>query len=49
MIEGHRVFTGQTVRENLLLAAYDVPRGERDGRVEEALAQFPEIAAKLER
>jgi branched-chain amino acid transport system ATP-binding protein len=46
VIEGHRVFTAQTVRENLLLAAYDVPRGEREARIEEALAHFPEIAAK---
>ena len=46
VIEGHRIFTAQTVRENLLLAAYDLPRGEREARIEEALAQFPEIAAK---
>jgi branched-chain amino acid transport system ATP-binding protein len=46
VIEGHRVFTQQTVFENLLLAAYDLPRGERSARVEEALAHFPEIAAK---
>ena len=46
VIEGHRVFTAQTVRENLLLAAYDVPRAERDARIEAALDQFPEIAAK---
>jgi branched-chain amino acid transport system ATP-binding protein len=46
VIEGHRVFTGQTVRENLLLAAYDLPRAEREARIEEALAHFPEIAAK---
>jgi branched-chain amino acid transport system ATP-binding protein len=47
VIEGHRVFTQQTVTDNLLLAAYDLPRGERAGRIEEALAYFPEIAAKL--
>jgi branched-chain amino acid transport system ATP-binding protein len=46
VIEGHRVFTQQTVTENLLLAAYDLPRGERNARVDEALAFFPEIAAK---
>ena len=46
VIEGHRVFTQQTVTENLLLAAYDLPRGERATRVEEALSYFPEIAAK---
>jgi branched-chain amino acid transport system ATP-binding protein len=46
VIEGHRVFTQQTIVDNLLLAGYHLPRGERDARVEEALAQFPEIAAK---
>jgi branched-chain amino acid transport system ATP-binding protein len=34
------------VFENLLLAAYDLPRGERATRVEEALGHFPEIADK---
>src|SRR5947209_3725808 len=46
VIEGHRVFTQQSVFDNLLLAAYDLPRGERNARVEEALGFFPEIAAK---
>lgn len=46
VIEGHRVFTQQTVTENLLLAAYDLPRGERTARVDEALSFFPEIAQK---
>jgi branched-chain amino acid transport system ATP-binding protein len=46
VIEGHRVFTQQSIVDNLLLAAYHLPRGERSARVEEALAQFPEIAAK---
>ncbi len=46
VIEGHRIFTQQSVADNLLLAAYDVPRGERQARIEEALAHFPEIAAK---
>ncbi len=46
VIEGHRVFTQQSVRDNLLLAAYDVPRAERGRRIEEALAVFPEIAAR---
>ena len=46
VVEGHRVFTQQTVADNLLLAAYDIPRTERLARVEEALAYFPEIAAK---
>jgi branched-chain amino acid transport system ATP-binding protein len=46
VIEGHRIFTELSVTENLLLAAYDLPRGERSTRVEEALGLFPEIAAK---
>ena len=46
VIEGHRVFTQQTVLDNLLLAAYDMPRGERTARVEEALSYFPEVAEK---
>jgi branched-chain amino acid transport system ATP-binding protein len=46
VIEGHRVFTQQTVLDNLLLAGYDMERGERTARVEEALAYFPEIAEK---
>jgi branched-chain amino acid transport system ATP-binding protein len=46
VIEGHRVFTQLTVFDNLLLAGYGMPRGERVTRVEEALAFFPEIAEK---
>ncbi len=46
VVEGHRIFTQQTVADNLLLAGYDLPAGERSARVEEALAYFPEIAAK---
>jgi branched-chain amino acid transport system ATP-binding protein len=46
VVEGHRIFTQQSVMDNLLLAAYDLPRGERSARVEEALSFFPEIATK---
>ena len=46
VIEGHHVFTQLAVIDNLLLAAYDLPRGERTARVEEVFALFPEIAAK---
>ena len=46
MIEGHRIFTNQTVTDNLMLAGYDLPHSERATRVEEALSYFPEIAAK---
>jgi branched-chain amino acid transport system ATP-binding protein len=46
VVEGHRVFTQLDVIDNLLLAAYDLPRVERNARVEEVLTLFPEIAAK---
>ncbi len=46
VIEGHRVFTGLSVTDNLLLAGYDVPKADRMRRMDEALAFFPEIAAK---
>ncbi|MBK1660302.1 ABC transporter ATP-binding protein [Paracraurococcus ruber] len=46
VVEGHRVFTQISVADNLELAGYDLPRRERAGRIEEALAFFPEIAAK---
>jgi branched-chain amino acid transport system ATP-binding protein len=46
VIEGHRVFTQLSVTDNLLLAGYDLPRRERASRIDEALAFFPEIAAK---
>ena len=46
VIEGHRVFTNLAVLDNLLLAGYDLPRGERAARIEEVLELFPEVAAK---
>lgn len=46
VIEGHRIFTQQSVWDNLLLAGYDVPPEERNQRIEEALSYFPEIAEK---
>jgi branched-chain amino acid transport system ATP-binding protein len=46
VIEGHRVFTQISVNDNLLLAGYDLRRGERATRVEQALSYFPEIAEK---
>ncbi len=46
VIEGHRVFTQLTVLDNLLLAGYDLPRGDRAARIDEVLELFPEVAAK---
>ncbi len=46
VVEGHRVFTQLTVHENVMLAGYGMARRELAGRVEEALAFFPEIAEK---
>lgn len=46
VIEGHRIFTQMTVDDNLLLAAYDIPRPARAARIEEALSFFPELGDK---
>jgi branched-chain amino acid transport system ATP-binding protein len=46
VVEGHRVFTQLTVFDNLLLAGFGLPKAELARQVEEALAFFPEIAAK---
>jgi branched-chain amino acid transport system ATP-binding protein len=46
VVEGHRVFTQLSVFDNLLLAGYGLARAELMRQVEEALAFFPEIAAK---
>jgi branched-chain amino acid transport system ATP-binding protein len=46
VVEGHRVFTQLSVFDNLLLAGYGMPRQALAAQVEEALAFFPEIAAK---
>ncbi len=46
VVEGHRVFTQLTVFDNLLLAGYGLKRAVLTAQAEEALAFFPEIAAK---
>jgi branched-chain amino acid transport system ATP-binding protein len=46
VIEGHRVFTQLTVLDNLFLAGYHLDRRERQRRVAEALAFFPELEVK---
>lgn len=46
VIEGHHVFTQLSVQDNLALAGYDIARAERQQRIRDALAFFPEIAQK---
>ncbi len=46
VVEGHRVFTQLSVIDNVMLAGYGLPREKRVAQVEEALAFFPDIAAK---
>ena len=45
--EGRQVFAGLTVRENLLLGAYLAP-ADREARMAEACAAFPDVAARLD-
>ena len=46
VVEGHRVFTQLTVFDNVLLAGYGLKNDALHRQAEEALAFFPEIAAK---
>ncbi len=46
VVEGHRVFTQLTVFDNVLLAGYGMKSDVLQRQAEEALAFFPEIAAK---
>jgi branched-chain amino acid transport system ATP-binding protein len=46
VVEGHRVFTQLSVHDNVMLAGYGMRGVNLEERVEEALAFFPEIAAK---
>ena len=46
VVEGHRVFTQLSVIDNVMLAGYGLPSSQRADQVEEALAYFPDIAAK---
>ena len=45
-VEGNRVFTQLSVIDNVMLAGYGLPSSQRADQVEEALAYFPDIAAK---
>jgi benzaldehyde dehydrogenase (NAD) len=44
--EGRQLFAQMTVRENLELGGYLVPRGERAGRIERVFAFFPRLAER---
>ena len=44
--EGRQLFPQMTVRENLELGGYLLPRGEREYRLERAFAFFPKLAAR---
>jgi branched-chain amino acid transport system ATP-binding protein len=46
VIEGHRVFAQLPILDNLMLAGYGMARGERNARIEEALAMFPELTTR---
>ena len=46
VVEGHRVFTQLSVHDNVMLAGYGMKGAALERGVEEALAFFPEIAAK---
>lgn len=46
VLDGHRVFTRLSVEENLLVAAYDVPKREVAGRLRAAYDLFPELREK---
>ena len=46
--EGRQLFAQMTVRENLELGAWLLPRGERAERLERAFALFPKLAERRE-
>ncbi|HUA77763.1 MAG TPA: ABC transporter ATP-binding protein [Acetobacteraceae bacterium] len=46
VLEGHHVFGPLSVHDNLLLAAFNAPPGERAARIEEAYEAFPEMAER---
>lgn len=47
--QGNRVFEDLTVRENLLMGGYILPKTEAERRLEGSLKMFPEIKAALKR
>jgi branched-chain amino acid transport system ATP-binding protein len=45
--EGRRIFGELSVRENLEVGAYTVPRQEVENRIENALVQFPRLKERI--
>jgi branched-chain amino acid transport system ATP-binding protein len=46
--QGNRVFAGMTVRENLNMGGFQVPRQQLEGRLDEVLGLFPELTSRLD-
>ena len=46
--EGRRIFADLTVRENLQMGAYLVPKGEIPGRLEQVLTLFPRLSERID-
>ncbi len=46
--EGRQLFPQMTVRENLELGGWLVPKGEREGRIEQVFKDFPKLAERAE-
>lgn len=45
--QGNRVFDELTVRENLEIGGYQLPRKDLKGRIEEVLSVFPALKSRL--
>jgi branched-chain amino acid transport system ATP-binding protein len=45
--EGRRIFPLLTVRENLEMGAFTVPRGEMEKRIEQVITTFPRLKERL--
>lgn len=46
--QGNRVFNGLTVRENLELGGFHLPKGEREERIAAVVSEFPILEKRLE-
>jgi branched-chain amino acid transport system ATP-binding protein len=45
--EGRRIFADLTVRENLIMGGYLLPRGEVPGQLEQVLSLFPRLSERI--